>query len=147
MKPQLLFPIVATFLCTAHAADSTAADATKNRLITAIEKDNRHPSKSDISGAWCSGPDLSGYTIQLEQRGQDVTGRGYYWGCLGTYDVFQVTGSYKSDRLRLTFTASPRKRVNLHLTYSELKGRPRFVERPGRDYPRIIPNLDVAGNP
>src|SRR4030095_1016806 len=42
----------------------------------AIGSDKRRPTKANVSGAWTSGPNLTGYTIQLEKGGWPTGGRG-----------------------------------------------------------------------
>jgi hypothetical protein len=95
--------------------------------VTAIKNDKRHPSKSNVSGAWDS-PYNIGYVIQLEQKGNSVRGKGYYRGCLGAFHPFVITGYYRAGVLRLTFTESPQKQEQHRYSYTEEAGRPRFHE-------------------
>src|SRR4029434_3648487 len=49
----------------------------------AIGSDKRRPTKANISGVWTSGPNLTGYTIQLEQRGEPIRGVWHSWRVSG----------------------------------------------------------------
>ena len=109
------------------------------RTLKAISGDKRHPTKADVSGVWTSGPNLTGYTVQLEQEGGSVTGQGYYWGCLGIYDHFRVTGSYKKEVLSLTFNGTERKVEKHVFQYGEERGHLRFESQKAKTIERIIP--------
>ncbi|MEA3210597.1 MAG: hypothetical protein QOE70_3654 [Chthoniobacter sp.] len=111
----------------------------EHRLLTAISNDRRHPTKADVSGVWTSTPNLVGYVLQLEQRGDSVTGRGYHWGCLGIYDFFQITGSNRAGLLSLTFASPERKNEKHDFHYLEDRRRPRFEAKQGKRTERIIP--------
>ncbi len=80
--------------------------AAKDALVTAIAKDERKPSKGDLSGSSASGRDLNGYYMHLQQQGKSVTGLGYGWGCTGTGPLFEINGTYKAGVLRLNFIES-----------------------------------------
>jgi len=72
-------------------------------IAKAMLADAQHPTRYNISGVWTSGPDLTGVLVQLKQDGQKVTGRGCNWGCLGDFDPYQITGTYKDGILSLRF--------------------------------------------
>lgn len=95
-------------------------------VSAAIDSDHRRPTKSDLSGAWFSGPNLGGYTIQIEQTGASILGQGYHWGCLGIYNSFKIRGTYRQSRLTLTFDESPDKQTTRVFHYKEENGRPKF---------------------
>ncbi len=143
MKPFLLILITSLLACNAPAAEPSADPATPEALMKAlaetIEKDGRHPSPTDLSGAWTSGPNLVGYTMQLEQRGETVEGRGYYWGCLGMFNPFRVVGSSKSGTLSLTFTFSTQKHEKRVFKYSLEKGQIQFSRKGEGPRERIVP--------
>jgi hypothetical protein len=115
-------------------------ESPEHRITTAIARDNRRPTKADVSGVWTSGPNLVGYTVQLEQRGQSINGQGFYWGCLGTYDTFRVSGSYRNDVLSLTFRVSPLKQTKHVYSYFEERRLPRFQVPESKRKERIIPS-------
>jgi hypothetical protein len=118
-------------------------DSPEHRITTAIARDNRQPTRADVSGVWTSGPSLAGYTVQLEQRGQSVTGQGFYWGCLGTYDTFHVSGSYRNDVLSLTFRVSPLKKTKHVYRYSEERRLPRFQVSESKYNERMMPSYEL----
>lgn len=107
------------------------------RLVEAVRKDKRRPSRNDVSGVWRSvvffgeargiGP---GYVVRLEQRGETVTGQGYYVGCMGLGALFQVDGFHRADQLSVTFTESPERRLKYDFHFSAKRGEPCF-EMPG----------------
>ena len=109
------------------------------RLAEEIERDVRIPKESDLGGVWGSGPNLVGFTIQLEDRNTTLSGRGYYWGCLGVYDPISVQGSRSGDDISLTLTSEGRSTREFRLRYVEVDGYPRLESVPRTD----DPNMDL----
>jgi hypothetical protein len=122
-----------------QARVQTIQNSAEYRIPKAIGGDKRRPTKAKISGVWTSGPNLTGYTVQLEQRGDLVEGRGYYWGCLGIYDIFNISGTYRGDTLSLTFDKVRGKREEHVYRYNAERGRPRFEVRNSKYEERIVP--------
>jgi hypothetical protein len=118
-------------------------DSPNYRIATAIAGDNRRPTRADVSGVWTSGPNLVGYTVQLEQRRESINGQGFYWGCLGAYDSFSVSGSYRSNVLSLIFRVSPLKQTKHVYGYSEERGLPRFQVSGSKYKERIMPSYEL----
>jgi hypothetical protein len=73
------------------------------RLSHLFESDIREPTAENLSGIWTSGPNLGGFDIQLEQRGEKIEGLGYNWGCMGLDSPFRVRGSYRTGVLSVRF--------------------------------------------
>ncbi len=99
-KKTLFFDITAFY----DKSESNEEIAAKNDFAAATDKDGRIPTKGDLSGTWSVGPDLVGYVVQLDQKGESVTGRGYFWGCVGTIAMFEAAGTYKAGILRIKFS-------------------------------------------
>ncbi len=118
-------------------------DSPEYRITTAVERDNRRPTKANISGVWTSGPNFVGYTIQLEQRGHSIAGKGFYWGCVGIHDVFRVSGSYQNNKLSLTFRVSAHQQTRCVYHYFEERRLPRFQVPKSKDNERIIPSNEL----
>ena len=73
------------------------------RLSHLFELDLREPAAENLSGIWTSGPNLGGFDLQLEQRGEKIEGLGYNWGCMGLSSPFKVRGSYSGGVLSVRF--------------------------------------------
>lgn len=108
-------------------------------LLDEIGKDPRRPTKADVSGSWRSDSLGVGYVIQLEQRGGAVQGRGYYWGCLGTFGPFDITGSYQDGTLSLTFSGGEFPEQKHVYRYRQEDAHPRFEIEKGNGRDSIVP--------
>lgn len=108
---------------------------------------------ADLSGVWKpSLPTLVGMTVQLDQEGNTLTGRGYHWGCIGIYDLIDVEGTVGKSEVQLRFSSKQRPtelhRYHLyesagHLTLQRIVEScecpntlaPRYAVRPGLEDP------------
>ena len=72
-----------------------------------------------------------------------MTGKGFYWGCTGTYDVIAITGSYEDNILILTFEPAQQKPAKHVFRYEEDHHRPRFCAPDGKSSERIIPGHEL----
>lgn len=108
-------------------------------LLDVIGNDSRRPTKADVSGSWRSDTIGAGYVIQLEQRGDAVKGRGYYWGCLGTLGPFEIAGSYQNEALSLTFGGGEFPEQKHVYRYREENALPRFEIQKGNSRDSIVP--------
>jgi len=96
----------------------------ERKLINAMDRDKRLPSKADLSGVWRSLPYIPAYVVQLEQHGKSVGGRGLQGGCLGN-EIFEVNGFYEGDKLSLTFSRPNGNFIRVFRYYEERR-QPRF---------------------
>ncbi|HSI16059.1 MAG TPA: hypothetical protein VK961_28680, partial [Chthoniobacter sp.] len=104
------------------------------RLLENIGNDSRRPTEADISGSWKSDSIGVGYVIQIEQQGELIKGRGYYWSSPGTLSSpFSITGSYKDGLLSLAFDGGKYPEQKRFFRYAEEQGRPQF-EDPKSDH-------------
>ena len=113
------------------------------RMITSMRQDKRRPTRADISGVWTSGPNLSGYNMELEQRGETVRGRGFQWGCGAMFDFFQVRGVYHGSILSLTLDYQSEDMPNRTYRYCRKGRRLRFADLHGKREQRIIPVVNL----
>lgn len=109
----------------------------ERQVHEALAKDKRRPTKTNVSGVWCSSPNMVGYVVQLEQKGELITGQGYHWGCLGTIGTFTVDGTYHDTTLSVRFDEPDGRQTKSVFRYAEEKPRhPRFqaVDSKGGKY-------------
>ena len=77
-------------------------------FVATLNQDDRVPTLANISGLWSSGPNLVGFTVQLNQQAdRGVTGSGYHWGCVGVYNTFTLTGTFIDGVLAVAMDDQP----------------------------------------
>ena len=81
--------------------ESNAVIQALNDITDKLARDKRKPTARNLNGVWSSGMDLVGITMQLNQKGDVVTGYGNQWGCAGTYGMFELRGTIRRGMLRM----------------------------------------------